>query len=103
MLMNMRSYIADFIQAMEANFPGMYDRFPLQPIAVVAEEAGEAVGAVRRALGLARRKGDWSEAEEELADVIISAYVAGTVYDLDLDAAVERKWKKIMSRGFKGQ
>jgi NTP pyrophosphatase (non-canonical NTP hydrolase) len=101
MIINMGNNVAEFLEAMEANFPGIYDKHPLQPAACLAEEAGEAVGAIRRAMGLARRPGSWRDAEDELADVVISSFVAAGVYDLDLESAIKRKWQKILTRGYK--
>ena len=43
----------------------------------VVEEAGEFAGTVRRYMGLARRDGNKQDMQDELADVIISAFIAG--------------------------
>jgi NTP pyrophosphatase (non-canonical NTP hydrolase) len=92
---------ATFVVQMEKAFPDMYRQHPLQPTVCIVEEAGEFAGAMRRLMGLARRNGSQAEAEDELADVVISAYVAAEVYGFDLSGAIERKWDKIFSRGFK--
>jgi len=41
------------------------------------------------------------EAMSELADVVISAYIAAVVYGFDLEDAIARKWEIILRRGFK--
>ena len=81
-------------------FPGMYEQHPLQPTVCVTEEAGEFAGAMRRAMGLARRKGTIPEAEDECVDVIISALCAAEIYGFDLETAFERKLSKIFTRGW---
>ena len=86
---------------MEKAFPKIYKEHPLQPTVLLCEEAGEFAGAIRRVMGLARRTGTLEEAAEELADVVISAYVAADVYWLALDEAIERKLVRIFERGFK--
>lgn len=90
-----------FVEKMEVEFPGMYRRFPPQPAMCVAEEAGEFVGATRRAMGLARRCGEWSDAALELADVVFSSFIAAEVYGLDLEGALKEKVDIIFTRGFK--
>jgi NTP pyrophosphatase (non-canonical NTP hydrolase) len=67
----------------------------------LAEEAGEFVGAIRRWRGLARRSGTELEAQNELADVIISAYGMADVMGWDVDAVISAKLEKIMTRGWK--
>jgi phosphoribosyl-ATP pyrophosphohydrolase len=64
----------------------------------VAEEAGEFTGAFRRWSGNARRKGTLAEVAEELADVVIAAFVAAAHLDVDLDDAIAAKWSKIQDR-----
>jgi NTP pyrophosphatase (non-canonical NTP hydrolase) len=90
-----------FVDAMNVHFPGMYQRVPLQPTLCLVEEAGEFAGAMRRLMNLARRPGTIQEAMSELADVVISAHIAATVYHFNLDDAIARKWEVIMTRGFK--
>jgi NTP pyrophosphatase (non-canonical NTP hydrolase) len=90
-----------FVVEMNKHFPTMYRDHPLQPTLCLVEEAGEFAGAMRRLMNLARRQGTIREAEDELADTVISAYVAAEVYGFDLTAAIERKWEAIFSRGFK--
>lgn len=50
----------------------------------LAEEAGEVVGAYRRWKGMARRNSSWVDVCDELADVIITAYVTAEVLGVDL-------------------
>ena len=73
----------------------------LAQVLCVAEEAGEFVGAVRRNMGLARRNGSMQDVEDELADVIISAFVAGAALNIDIEKAIKSKLDKVMSRGWK--
>jgi NTP pyrophosphatase (non-canonical NTP hydrolase) len=65
----------------------------------VVGEAGEFAEAYRRYSGQARRVGSREDMENELADVIISAYVFAAKTGIDLDAAVVRKGKIVMTRG----
>jgi NTP pyrophosphatase (non-canonical NTP hydrolase) len=67
----------------------------------LAEETGEFIGAMRRWRGLARRNGTEREAQDELADVIISAYCVASVMGWDADEIVTRKLEKTMTRGWK--
>ena len=66
----------------------------------VAEEAGEFTAAYRRYTGWARRDGDLGEVAAELADVVITAYVAAERLGIQLDQAILAKQTVIMSRGF---
>jgi len=97
----MRNEARKFVTAMNENFPHIYVNDRLQPTVCLVEEAGEFAGAMRRYMNLARRPGTIEEAEEELADVVISAYIAAEVYNLDLKKAIGRKWEKIFSRGYR--
>lgn len=90
-----------FVAAMHFHFPQIYQLHPLQPAVCVAEEGGEFAGAVRRWMGLARRTGTKDEVAAELADVVISSFIAADVYDIDLEVALADKIEVIFSRGFK--
>lgn len=70
-------------------------------VLAVAEEAGEFVGAYRRAAGLARRPGTWDDVHAELADVVITAYVTAVALGIDLDAAIAAKLAVIFARGWR--
>lgn len=70
----------------------------MQEIFCLTEEVGEFVGAYRRFSGLARRSGPWSDVEEELADVVIAAWVVGEVIGVDLEYAIDKKLNAIFSR-----
>lgn len=67
----------------------------------LAEEVGEFVGAVRRWRGMARRTGTFADVEEELADVVITAWVTSHALGIDLEAAINRKLDKVFTRGWK--
>jgi NTP pyrophosphatase (non-canonical NTP hydrolase) len=67
----------------------------------IAEEAGEAVGALCRYLELSRRTGTLEEIADELADLAISTYIAAHYLGIDLSEAVENKADIIISRGLK--
>jgi len=81
--------------------------YPLPPVWAqvlnVVGEAGEFAEAYRRYTGHARRNGSLSETGEELADVVISAYVAAERLGIGLDAFIAEKQVKVMTRGFKEQ
>ncbi|MUN38720.1 hypothetical protein [Actinomadura litoris] len=70
-------------------------------VLALAEEAGEFVGAYRRWAGMARRTGDFSDVQDELADVVITAYVTAHVLNIDLDAAWRAKARHILTRGWR--
>jgi NTP pyrophosphatase (non-canonical NTP hydrolase) len=73
-----------FIAAkLREHFPAATERE--RQVLALAEEAGEFVGAYRRAADMARRTGTWDDVEDELADVAITAYVTAHVLDLDVD------------------
>lgn len=69
----------------------------------VAEEAGEFVGAFRRNVGLARRSGTREEVEDELADVVIAAWAAGTSLGIDMEAVITRKAEVVLGRIERGE
>jgi NTP pyrophosphatase (non-canonical NTP hydrolase) len=69
----------------------------------LAEEAGEFTKAARRYLGMARRTGTKYDVAMELADVVITAFVAANVFDIDLPAAIEEKLKEIFDRPWRDQ
>lgn len=66
----------------------------------LTEEAGECAGAYRRWIGGARRSGSRRDFEEELADVVIVAYVLAHYTGTDLPSAIYQKLQKIYSRGW---
>lgn len=84
---------------------GVYDSDPInegnrQALALAAE-AGEAVGAYMRYTGQARRNGTKEEFEDELADVIVTAFATAYVAGSDPDVFIERKLRVIFERGWK--
>lgn len=83
---------------------GIFQVNPEQPnwrfFTGVAEEAGEAIGAYNRYTGRSRRTGTKEELAEELADVVITAYMAAAVTDIDLDTAIADKCDKMEQRGW---
>ena len=70
-------------------------------VLAVAEDAGKFVGAYRRATGLARRPGTNAEVRADLADVVITAYLAAAALDIDLDAAIGDKLTQVVNRGWR--
>lgn len=72
-------------------------------IYALAEEVGEFVGAMRRWRGMARRNGTEEEAQLELADVVISAYVMAEILGWNLAELIETKANKVLTRGWKEQ
>jgi len=73
----------------------------LRQVLNLAEEAGEAVGAYRRAAGHARRIGTWQDFQQEVGDVVVTAYVLAAEAGFDLDAAIADKLQVIYSRGWR--
>lgn len=84
---------------LERHFPT--DELPAAQFLCLAEEAGEAVGAYRRWSGRARRGDTHDHVMEELADVVIVAYVAAHYVGGDLDGAIDRKLGGVFSRGWR--
>jgi len=78
------AFLADQLRA---HFPREAERD--RQVLALAEEAGEFVGAYRRAAGMARRTGTWDQIEAELADVAITTYVTAHVLGLDADVPPE--------------
>lgn len=70
----------------------------IRQVLCLAEEVGEFVGAYRRWAGMARRQGFQEDVEAELADVVITSFVAAEELDIDLEQAVARKLEKIFAR-----
>ena len=83
---------------LEQHFDG---RPEIRQVLALAEEAGEAVGAARRYLGMARRTGTLDALRGELADVVITAFVTANTFTIDLPAAIEDKVSEIFARGWK--
>jgi NTP pyrophosphatase (non-canonical NTP hydrolase) len=67
----------------------------------LAEETGEFVGAYRRWSGQARRTGTAEEMHEELADVIITAFVTAHELGVDIQAVIAAKLRTIHTRGWR--
>jgi NTP pyrophosphatase (non-canonical NTP hydrolase) len=74
---------------------------PIRQVLAVAEEAGEFVGAFRRAAGLARRSGPWDDVESELADVVLAAFTTAAALRIDLDFAINAKTERLFSRNWR--
>ncbi|MVU81243.1 hypothetical protein GPX89_28860 [Nocardia sp. ET3-3] len=72
-------------------------------VLALAEEAGEFVGAYRRWSGKARRTGTFDEMRAELADVVITAWMAADALGIDLDAALADKLAVVFERGWRDQ
>jgi hypothetical protein len=81
------------------------DSNPLPPVWAhvlnVIGEAGEFGEAYRRYSGHARRPGSLDETAAELADVVISAYIAAERLEIELDQCIAAKQQVIMTRGFR--
>jgi NTP pyrophosphatase (non-canonical NTP hydrolase) len=67
----------------------------------LAEETGEFVGAYRRWAGQARRSGTAEEMYEELADVIITAFVTAHELGVDINAVIYHTIRTIHTRGWR--
>lgn len=91
----------DMVKHLGEEFPAPLFEMQIRQGLALAEEAGEAVGALRRYLGVARRPGSLEELEGELADVVFTAYIMAHYTSIDLDAAIARKAEKIFSRGWR--
>ena len=71
-------------------------------VLAVAEQAGAFVGAYRRAAGLARRPGNTETVRAELADLVITAYLAAGTLRIDLDAAIaDQLTPPVVHRGWR--
>jgi NTP pyrophosphatase (non-canonical NTP hydrolase) len=75
--------------------------FLMHLAAKVGEESGEVLGAYLRATGWARRPGSFDDLDEELADVVISAFLVAISNGRNLPAAIERKAEKVFARGWR--
>jgi NTP pyrophosphatase (non-canonical NTP hydrolase) len=96
---DLKDLAAENTKKIRENFPD--NDLAIQQVLCLAEEAGEFVGAYRRWAGMARRTGPWGDVKAELADVVITAYVAANVLGIDLDAAWREKAAVVMSRGWR--
>jgi NTP pyrophosphatase (non-canonical NTP hydrolase) len=67
----------------------------------LAEEVGEFVGAFRRWTGQARRSGTAQEMHEELADVVITAFVTAHELRVDIEPVIAAKLSKVHTRGWR--
>lgn len=95
--------VSDMAKHIGEEFPASPHEMKMRQGLALAEEAGEAVGALRRYLGVARRPGTLTELEDELADVVFTAYLLAHYVDSDLDAALSRKAEKIFTHGWRQQ
>jgi NTP pyrophosphatase (non-canonical NTP hydrolase) len=77
------------------------DQSDNRQVLTLAEEVGEFVGAYRRWSGQARRTDTFDHVTEELADVIITAYVTAHQLNINLDLAVHDKVQAIFTRGWR--
>lgn len=97
--------VAEIVAEMATNlgeeFPAPPHEMKMRQGLALAEEAGEAVGALRRYLGLARRNGTLEELESELADVVFTTYLLAHYIEINLDEALLAKAEKIFSRGWR--
>lgn len=80
---------------------GFTERPWVRQTLALSEEAGEFVGAVRRWSGNARRQGTFAEVKEELADVVITAFVTANTLNIDLPAEISKKLDVLMTRGWR--
>lgn len=81
-----------------AGFPASQER--ARQMICLAEEVGELLKAWRRFHGWARKSGEWADVRDEMADVVITAFVTASVLDIDLSLAVARKVEDIYNRGW---
>lgn len=85
---------------LDEHFPA--DESRARQAVALGEEVGEALGAIRRYMGWARRDGDFADVEQELADVVITAAVTMVVFDIrEPNKIIAAKLEKILSRGWK--
>jgi NTP pyrophosphatase (non-canonical NTP hydrolase) len=76
--------------------------FRANQILALAEERGEAVKAYRRWAGLSRRTGTKQAFGEELADLIITAFITAAVFDeIDIVYTLKEKLDIIYTRGWR--
>lgn len=98
---DMRRAAADIVKALKENgFPDGFEGANRQALGL-AEEVGEFVGAWRRFSGQARRSDTFDHVAEELADVIITAFVTAEVLNIDIDDELDAKLEVIFSRGWR--
>lgn len=67
----------------------------------VLENACVFAGSLRRYLGAARRTGTRHEVATDLAKLVLAAHFAARDLGIDLDAAIDCKARKILTRGWK--
>lgn len=78
------------------------EAFEANQILALAEEGGEAVKAYRRWAGLSRRTGTKQAFAEELADLILTAFITAAVFDeIDIVYTLKEKLKIIYTRGWR--
>lgn len=95
---DLKQYAKNIAEALEEN--GLDPSADIQTITLM-EEVGEFAGAYRRATGRARRTDTLEHAYEELADVVIVAYVIANALEIDLDQEIQKKLDIVFSRGWR--
>jgi NTP pyrophosphatase (non-canonical NTP hydrolase) len=66
--------------------------------AKLGEEAGEAWSAWAALHGWSRHPPEPGELDDELADVVITAYIVAAVEGIDLEAAIQAKGAELLAR-----
>ena len=99
---NLRALAHLIVENLRANgFPA--ETAPNRQVLALAEECGEFVGAYRRWSGQARRSGTAEEMRAELAEVVITAFVAAEELGIDLDKVITEKADVVLTRGWREQ
>lgn len=96
---SLKDYADVIRRALWEHFPREEEK--VRQVIAMGEEVGEFQGAARRFMQMARRDGPFEDVEEELADVVITSYVTAEVFGIDLERVIERKIRKILTRGYK--
>lgn len=100
----MRSYVADQAKLIAYSLDehhGFNDHNPAHiQVMKLGGEVGEFQEAYIRWIGAHRRPGTKEAVAEELADVVITAYVAARYLTIDLDEAISDKLDIVFTRGW---
>ena len=98
---DLKSLVAYLVKNCGEEYPAPPHEMLMRQALKLAEESGEVIKALCRYVGISRKSGSVQEVEDELADVVLSAYLLAHYLPGDIDAAIARKAGADYLRGWR--